>query len=85
MTGFGLYNVSLSYLPSSVANLILTLEPAFTAAIAYFLLGERLNGIQLGGSLMIMSGVAFLRIYEGRLAAQARQSLQVSIESERGL
>ena len=85
LTGFGLYNVSLSYLPSSVANLILTLEPAFTAAIAYFLLGERLNGIQLGGSLMIMSGVAFLRIYEGRLAAQARQSLQVSIESERGL
>lgn len=65
VAGFGLYNVSLGYLPSSVANLILTLEPAFTAIIAYALLGERLNGLQLGGSLMILAGVVFLRIYEG--------------------
>jgi drug/metabolite transporter (DMT)-like permease len=71
VAGFGLYNVSLSYLPSSVANLIATLEPAFTAVIAYFLLGELLNGLQLGGSLMILTGVVFLRIYEGWLGATA--------------
>jgi drug/metabolite transporter (DMT)-like permease len=35
LTGFGLYNVSLSYLPSSVVNLIVTLEPVFTAILAY--------------------------------------------------
>jgi drug/metabolite transporter (DMT)-like permease len=68
VAGFGLYNVSLSYLPSSVANLILTLEPAFTAVIAYLLLGERLSGIQLGGSVLIVGGVVLLRIYEGRQA-----------------
>ena len=62
VVGFGLYNVSLAHLPSSVANLILTLEPAFTAMIAYFLLGERLDGVQFGGSLMILAGVAFLRL-----------------------
>lgn len=72
VAGFGLYNLSLGYLPSSVANLILTLEPAFTAVIAYLLLGEHLNGVQLGGSLMILSGVVFLRIYEGRLAKQIK-------------
>ncbi len=71
LTGFGLYNVSLSYLPSSVANLILTLEPAFTAAIAYSLLGERLNPPQIAGSLMILSAVVFLRIYEGRMEARS--------------
>jgi drug/metabolite transporter (DMT)-like permease len=71
IAGYGLYNVSLSYLPSSVANLIVTLEPAFTAIIAYFLLGERLNGVQIGGGLMILSGVVFLRVYEGWLANQA--------------
>jgi drug/metabolite transporter (DMT)-like permease len=65
-----MYNVSLSLLPSSVANLIVSLEPAFTAAIAYFLLGERLSWVQVGGSLMILSGVVFLRIYEGWLAGQ---------------
>jgi drug/metabolite transporter (DMT)-like permease len=72
LAGFGLYNMSLGYLPSSVANLIVTLEPAFTAASAYFLFGERLNGIQVGGSLMILSGVVFLRIYEGWLANQSQ-------------
>lgn len=69
LTGFGLYNVSLGYLPSGVANLILTTEPVFTATVAYFLLGERLSLIQIGGSLMILGGVVFLRIYEGKQAS----------------
>jgi drug/metabolite transporter (DMT)-like permease len=74
--GFGLYNVSLSYLPSSIANLIVTLEPAFTTVIAYFLLGERLNGLQFGGSVLILAGVVFLRIYEGRLISQTQSQPQ---------
>jgi drug/metabolite transporter (DMT)-like permease len=70
LAGFGLYNVSLAYLPSSVANLIVTLEPAITAVSAYLLLGERLSWVQVGGSLLILSGVVFLRIYEGWLAGR---------------
>jgi drug/metabolite transporter (DMT)-like permease len=66
VAGFGLYNISLLYLPSNVANLILTLEPAFTALIAYFFLSERLTGPQFVGSFVIMAGVVFLRISEGR-------------------
>ena len=62
VAGFGLYNVSLSYLPSSVANLIVTLEPAFTTIYAYFLLGERLTAVEIAGSLLILGGVVFLRI-----------------------
>jgi drug/metabolite transporter (DMT)-like permease len=73
LAGFGLYNVSLTYLPSSVANLVVTLEPAFTAVIAYYLLGERLTWIQAIGGLLILGGVVFLRVYEGRLANSARQ------------
>lgn len=76
VAGFGLYNVSLGYLPSSVANLVLTMEPVFTAVIAYFLLGERLNVIQIGGSLMILAGVVFLRIYEGWLAGETLNAVQ---------
>jgi drug/metabolite transporter (DMT)-like permease len=64
--GFGLYMVSLSILPSSVANLIVTLEPAFTAVIAYFAFGERMNGMQTAGSLMILAGVVVLRLTERR-------------------
>jgi drug/metabolite transporter (DMT)-like permease len=63
LAGFGLYNVSLGYLPSSVANLVLTSEPAFTAVIAYLFLGEMLDSIQISGSLLILSGVVILRLY----------------------
>lgn len=70
VAGFGLLNVSLKYLPSSVAQLIVTLEPVFTAVTAYFFFGELLNGIQILGSLLILAGVVLLRLYEGWLASR---------------
>ncbi|HTT72213.1 MAG TPA: DMT family transporter [Anaeromyxobacteraceae bacterium] len=66
VVGFGLYNVSLGYLPSSVANLVVTLEPVFTAITAYLLLGERLTPGQLVGSALILLGVLALRVFEAR-------------------
>ncbi len=72
VAGFGLYNVSLVYLPSSVANLVATMEPAYTAVIAYFLLGERMGAIQVLGGVVILAGVVFLRLYEGRSAGNGR-------------
>lgn len=81
LAGFGLYNVSLVYLPSSVANLILTTEPAFTAFIAYLLLGERLSPIQIMGSLLILGGVVFLRIFgEGRVKSPGSKPEKVGID-----
>ena len=79
--GFGTYNVSLTYLPSSVANLIVTLEPAFTAVIAYVLLGERLNGLQILGSLVILTGVVLLRVYDGWLAGQNQPEPPRTVEA----
>ena len=79
LAGFGTYNVSLSYLPSSVANLIVSLEPAFTAAMAYIIFGELLNGTQIIGSLMILTGVIFLRIHEGKLLRQSSGEKELSL------
>jgi drug/metabolite transporter (DMT)-like permease len=59
--GFGLYTMSLNFLPATVANLIATLEPALTAVWAFFLLGESLSGIQILGSVCILMGVILLR------------------------
>jgi drug/metabolite transporter (DMT)-like permease len=64
--GFGLYTLSLTYLPASVANLIAMLEPALTAGLAYLVLGERLSGMQLFGSLLIISCVVIVRLSESR-------------------
>ena len=62
LMGFGLYNVSLHYLPSSVANLILTSEPIVTSVIAYFMFGEILTPIQMLGAVLILSGVVLIRL-----------------------
>jgi drug/metabolite transporter (DMT)-like permease len=62
LLGYGLYNVSLRHLPSSVANLVLTIEPLFTALVAYFAFGEVLTNWQLAGGGLIMAGVLLLRL-----------------------
>ena len=59
--GFGLYTLSLRYLTPTVANLIATLEPAFTAIWAYILLYERFDVIQWTGCILILTGVILLR------------------------
>jgi drug/metabolite transporter (DMT)-like permease len=64
--GYGLYTVSLTYLPASVANLIATLEPSMTAVLAYLFLSERFTFPQLAGSILIITGVVMLRLSEGR-------------------
>lgn len=64
LAGYGLYNVSLDYLPSSIANLVLTSELVFTTLIAYLVLGERLTPVQIAGSLLIIASVVLIRIRE---------------------
>jgi len=74
LAGFGLYNVSLSFLPSSVANLIATLEPVFTTVTARIFLGERLKTVQILGGLMILGSVILIRIYENGQSSKITRS-----------
>lgn len=60
--GYGLYLVSLAYLPATVANLIGSLEPAFTAIWAFLIFHESLTAVQLLGSLLVIASVALLRV-----------------------
>jgi drug/metabolite transporter (DMT)-like permease len=54
LVGYGLYTMSLRYLPASVAAVIASLEPALTAVLAIFLLSERLEAPQwLGGGVIL--------------------------------
>ncbi len=64
--GFGLYLVSLGYLPATVANLIGALEPAFTTVWAYLLFHEQMTAIQVVGSLLVFASVILLRFGEER-------------------
>jgi len=71
--GYGLYTVSLTMLPAATANLIVTLEPAMTAVLAFIFLGERLAPLQLMGGGLILAGVVLLRVSER--AANAAHAL----------
>ncbi|MBI3243839.1 MAG: EamA family transporter [Chloroflexi bacterium] len=61
LMGFGFYTLSLRYLQASVASLIATLEPALTAIMAIFLLGETLNEKQWLGAALILAAVILVQ------------------------
>ena len=63
--GFGLYLMSLGYLPATIANLIGALEPAFTVIWAYLIFHEQLTFIQMVGSLLVFASIILLRVGEG--------------------
>jgi drug/metabolite transporter (DMT)-like permease len=72
LAGFGLYNISLTHLPASIVNLIAISEPVFTAIIAYIFLNERLTWVQIIGSLLILGGVVFLRVYDNWIVRKTK-------------
>jgi DME family drug/metabolite transporter len=72
--GYGLYTASLNYLPAVTANLVVTLEPALTAAQSYLFLGERLTVLQLIGGTLIVGSV-FL-VYLSDRAAITQNALE---------
>ncbi len=77
--GFGLYTLSLRYLPPTVSNLIATLEPALTSIWAYFLLSETMNGVQWIGSVLVFSGVILLRIGSNEKGDDTSSELSASL------
>jgi drug/metabolite transporter (DMT)-like permease len=76
--GFGLYLMSLGYLPATVANLIGALEPAFTAIWAYLIFREQLTVIQLIGSVLVFASVILLRLGEGGRRSITPSTVDVS-------
>lgn len=62
LLGFGLYTLSMHYLPVSIASLLATTEPVLTAIEAYIWLGERLTLVQIAGSLIILSAVLIVQL-----------------------
>lgn len=64
LMGFGLYNVSMMFIPASITNILATSEPAMTAVQAYFFLGEKLSWIQILGSLTILFAVVIVQVGE---------------------
>lgn len=59
---FFLYVRALSRLRGSVAIVLAMLEPALAAVLAWIVLGEKLQPLQIAGALLILGAVAFLAL-----------------------
>ena len=60
ISGFGLYTTGLRHLQASVAAIVATAEVAFAAVVSYITLGERLDGWQILGAILVIGGVVLL-------------------------
>ena len=57
---FGLWITSLSYTSIASSVILVTSHPAFVAVISYFLWGERLNRLTIGGIVVALIGVILI-------------------------
>jgi drug/metabolite transporter, DME family len=80
VAGFGLYTLSLRYLQASVAGLIASLEPALTAIMAIFLLGEWLDRFQWLGAGLILMAVALAQTEAGQRAPQPESRAPAEVQ-----
>ncbi|MEJ2263713.1 MAG: DMT family transporter [Anaerolineales bacterium] len=81
ITGFGLYTTALRHLQASVAAITANTEVPFAAILAYFLLGERLDGLQILGAALVISGVILISL--PRNTFFLRRSREENVPDER--
>jgi drug/metabolite transporter (DMT)-like permease len=60
IAGYGAYTLALRHLQASVASILAMSEVLFAAFFGYVLLGERMNGWQILGALVIVGAVVLL-------------------------
>lgn len=58
----GFFTAGLRYIPASNASILATLEPVLASALAFVLLGERLEVGQIIGAAMVIGGAIFLHL-----------------------
>ena len=59
---FTLYLISMKYIQVGTASILVMSEILFAGVYAWFLLGERLTSVQVVGTLLVISGVAWLSV-----------------------
>ncbi|WP_110925535.1 DMT family transporter [Planococcus massiliensis] len=63
---FVLWNLGVQKLGATTSGLFLNFNPVFTAILAFFVLGEKMTGIQILGSLIVISGCYFFSYFKTR-------------------
>jgi drug/metabolite transporter (DMT)-like permease len=62
ISGFGLYTTGLRRLQASIASITSNTEVPFAAVLSYFMLGERLDLLQVIGAILVVGGVVLVSL-----------------------
>jgi drug/metabolite transporter (DMT)-like permease len=71
ISGFGLYTTGLRRLQASIASITSNTEVPFAAVLSYFILGERLDLLQVLGAVLVVGGVVLVSLPRRRVAKPA--------------
>lgn len=77
LAGFSIYTVALRRLQASVAAITANTEVPFAAILAYLVLGERLDGWQIVGAMLIITAVILISL-PSPAARRARRTVATS-------
>ncbi len=72
--GYLFYIISMDVLGAGVASVFINLIPVVSVAASFFLLGERLSPLQLGGGAVAVAGVYLAGLSKGKPGAEARKA-----------
>ena len=64
------------------ASLLTLVGPPLTVVAAYFLLGERLVPVQIGGALLVLASISFLKLRDHQRARLAQRRADASPAAE---
>lgn len=61
---FGLYFVGVNYIRSTRASITATLEPISAGVMAFFLLGETIEHLQIAGGILVIGAIVLLQVQQ---------------------
>ncbi|MGE6755600.1 DMT family transporter [Rossellomorea sp. NPDC071047] len=61
-----LWNIGVNNLGPSTSGLFLNFNPVFTALLAFVFLGEKMNGLQAVGSIIVIAGCVLFSLFKTR-------------------
>lgn len=79
LLAYMLFIASMRYIEASHASITATLEPVMAVALAYFILGETLESLQLLGGVMVLGAILMLSGKTARNQKQDKNSQGVSL------
>lgn len=69
-----LWNIGVNNLGPSTSGLFLNFNPVFTALLAFAFLGEKMNGLQAVGSIIVIAGCVLFSLFKSKTGISIKET-----------